>query len=323
VVFLALGAVAVPAWLAIDRGNSVGFIAPIGLVFLIALRRQRWGVVAAMVILGALVKPQFAVLAVVFFAARQWRMGGIAVSGIVLSNLAAYLFWPRDFPGTIFQTFHNLHQFGSSSPGLTGINNVSFASGVLLIPDHIMRMKMSFVPPEFLAGPRSVIGNVVLVVVALGAVLLGRRIPPVMAGVVLLACAALFPAASGRYYLVFALAVAALIVRDPEGTPGEGIFDRLAHLGDRRRWVGAWLSLACAITIAQIAIPGGPGVTQGGGLGVAEGATLIVATTAIFAPILWIVACGAVLLSYARRPARHVDTRACPPSAPSGTRVGV
>ena len=315
VVFLALGAVAVPAWMAIDRGNSVGFIAPIGLVFLVALRRQRWGLVAAVVIVGALVKPQFAVLAAVFFAVRQWRMGGVAVSGIVLSNLAAYLLWPRDFPGTIVTTIHNLHQYGSSSPALTGINNLSFASGVLLIPDHIMRMKMSFVPPEFLAGPRSVIGNVVLVVVVLGALLLGRRIPPVMAGVALLAGAALFPAVAGRYYLVFALAVAALIVRDPEGAPGVGIFDHLGHLGDRRRWVGVWLSLACAVSIAQIALPGGPGETQG--------ATPIVATTAIVAPILWLVACGAILLSYARRPAGHVDAQSLPSSAPSGTRVGV
>jgi len=315
VVFLALGAVAVPAWMAIDRGNSVGFIAPIGLVFLVGLRRQRWGLVAAMVIVAALVKPQFAVLAAVFFAARQWRMGGIAVSGIVLSNLAAYLVWPRDFPGTIVTTIHNLHQYGSSSPALTGINNLSFASGVLLIPDHIMRMKMRAVPPEFLAVPRSVIGNVVLLVVVLGALVLGRRIPPVMAGVALLAGAALFPVVSGRYYLVFALAVAALIVRDPEGAPGVGIFDQLSHLGDRRRWVGVWLALACAVSIAQIALPGGPGETQGN--------TPIVATTAIFAPILWLVTCGAILLSYARRPTRHVDARSRPSSAPPGTRVGV
>ena len=81
VVFVALGAAAIPAWAVIDRGNSVGFLAPIALVFLVALCRQRWGLVAVMVVLAALIKPQFAVLAVALFAARQWRLGGSPSSG--------------------------------------------------------------------------------------------------------------------------------------------------------------------------------------------------------------------------------------------------
>src|SRR6516165_4884687 len=53
--------------------------------------------VAITVVLAAPVKPQFAVLGVALFAARQWRLGGIAVIGVVISDLAAYLLWPRDF----------------------------------------------------------------------------------------------------------------------------------------------------------------------------------------------------------------------------------
>lgn len=75
VVFVACGAAAVPVWSVIDRANSVGFLAPIGLVFLIALVRQRWGLATAMVVLAALLKPQFVVLAIVLFAVRQWRWG--------------------------------------------------------------------------------------------------------------------------------------------------------------------------------------------------------------------------------------------------------
>jgi len=50
VVFVACGAAAVPVWTVIDRANSVGLLAPIGLVFLVALCRQRWGLVAVMVV---------------------------------------------------------------------------------------------------------------------------------------------------------------------------------------------------------------------------------------------------------------------------------
>jgi hypothetical protein len=144
-------------------------------------------------------------------------------------------------------------------------------------------------------------GYVVLVVVVVCVLALGRRILPVMVGIALLATAALFPAEVISYYLVFALPVAALVARDPDGPPGSGIFDRL---GDRRRGVGICVSLAAALSIAQIALPGPPmrvPVALFGGAG--SPTELIVATTAIVAPLLWLIACAAIIVSYARRPA--------------------
>jgi hypothetical protein len=308
VVFVALGAAAVPAWVVIDRGNSTGFVAPIGLVFLVALCRRRWGLVTIMVVLAALVKPQFAVLVVALFAARQWRMGGIAVAGVAVSNLAAFLLWPRDFPDTIVQSIRNADAYTSAYLVHGGINNVSFANGVLLIPDHIMRMTLGYVPNGFLAGPRLLIGDVVLGVVVGCVLVLGRRVPPVMVGVALLATASLFPPMTARYYLVFVLPVAALVARDPEGPPGSGIFDRLRALGDRRRAIGICVSLAAALTIAQIALPGGPVEDYNG--------TWVVATTAVLTPILWLVACAAIIVSYTQRAACSASTDAVTTSRP-------
>ena len=308
VVFVALGAAAIPAWMTIDRGNSVGFIAAIGLVFLVALSRRRWGLVTMMVVLAALVKPQFAVLGVALFAARQWRFGGIAVVGGVISNLAAYLLWPRDFPETIAQSLHYAYDYTSSFPMLVGVNNVSFANGVLLIPDHVMRLKLGYVPSDFLNGPRLLIGSAVLVVVVGCVLVLGRRVAPVMVGIALLSTASLFPAMTSRYYLVFALPVAALVAREPDGPPGSGIFDRLRTLGDRRRAVGICVSLAAALTIAQIALPGGPQEVVGD--------TRVIATTAVLTPFIWLVACAAIIVSYARRPACCASTDAVTTSRP-------
>ena len=308
VVFVACGAAAIPVWAAIDRGNSAGFVAPIGLVFLVALCRRRWGLVALMVILAAIVKPQFAVLAVALFAARQWRWGGLAVAGTVISNLAAYLLWPRDFPDTIVQSIRGTLGYGSGSFGsLVGGYNVSFAKGLLLIPDNIAALNAGGrVPEGFLAGPRLLLGYVVLVLVAVAVVALGRRIPPVMVGIVLLATASLFPALTSFYYLVFALPVAALVARDPAGPPGCGIFDRLTTLGDRRRAAGICVSLAAALSIAQIALPSPPSQAEiPGQLGATEifGTTPIVGTTVALAPIAWLIVCAAIIVSYARRPA--------------------
>ncbi len=305
VVFVACGIAAIPAWMAIDRGNSAGFLAPIALVFLVALCRRRWALVTIMVVLAALVKPQFAVLGVVLFAARQWRWGGVAVGGVVMSNVAAYLLWPRDFPETIVQSIRNTLGYGSLSRAATTLN-VAFGKGLFMVPDGIKAgANGGTVPDGFLAGPRSLIGYAILGIVVVALLALGRRIPPVMVGIVLLAVAALFPAVSLPYYLVFALPVAALVARDPDGPAGTGIFDRL---GDCRRAVGICVSLAAALSIAHIALPSPSvpaeilGRVQLGGTAIVQTRALIV-TTVSLTPLLWLVACGAIIVSYARRPA--------------------
>ncbi len=291
---VALSVAAIPAWITLDRANSVGFIVPICLVFLIALRRQRWALVAVTVVLAALVKPQFALLAVALFAARQWRMGTVTVCGVLASNVAAFLLWPLDFPHTVIEWIGNASDYNGPFKQRVGMNNVSFANGVLSIPDHLIRLKQGYVPSDFLDGPRSLIGVVVLVVFVVWILALGQRIPSVMAGIVLLSTAALSPAMVSRYYLVFALPIAAVVVRDPDGPTGSGIFDRRGTVGDRLWAPGACVSVAAALTIAQIALPGG----------VVEftDQRFVIATTAVLTPIVWLIACAVVLVCYSRRP---------------------
>ena len=189
----------------------------------------------------------------------------------------------------------------------------------MLIPDTIKAGETGGkIPDGFLVGPRSLIGYGVLVLVVVAVLALGRRIPPVMVGIVLLATASLFPALSYHYYLVFVLPVAALVARDPDGPPGSGIFDRLATLGDRRRAVGICVSLAAALTIAQIALPHSPTVwaltTQLDKNGWplpkpqlieldGDVSHVFVETTTALAPLLWLIVCAAIIVSYARRPA--------------------
>jgi hypothetical protein len=330
-VFVLCGVVAIPAWMVLDRANSVSLLAPVGLVFLVALCRCRWGLVAIMVVLATLIKPQFVVLAVVLFAARQWRMGGAALAGAVTSSLAAYLLWPRDFPATIAQSIHSTLNYGS--PGLAvGFRNVSFGRALMLIPDGIKAAQTGGkIPDGFLAGPRSLVGYAALLIIIVSVLALGPRIPPVLTGIMLLASASLFPALVFHYYLVFVLPIAALVLRDPDGPIGAGIFDRLATHGGRRRAVGICVSLAVALSIAQVALPGRPFpepvygqiLGQPGLVGVI-GTRPLVATTVFLVPIVWLIACAVIIVSYARRPAL-VDRsdpgqmRGCPPDSAVST----
>ncbi|ORA15460.1 hypothetical protein BST12_21970, partial [Mycobacterium angelicum] len=189
---------------------------------------------------------------------------------------------------------------------LTANLNVSFGKALLLIPDSIKSGESGGkLPDGFLAGPRSMLGYGVLLIVVVAVLVLGRRIPAVMAGILLLATASLSPALSQPYYLVFVLPIAAVLVRDPDGPPGTGIFDRFTADGDRRRALGVCLSLAVALSIAHIALPSPP--IEVGDITGQFGATgsltrSVVVTTVFLAPILWLVTCAAILVSYARRP---------------------
>jgi hypothetical protein len=292
-----------------------------------SLCRRRWGLVALGVVLAALVKPQYAILVVVLFAARRWRLGGAAVAGVILTNVAAYLLWPRDFPGTIGQSIHNAVGYTWWGP-ISDWRNASFANGLYYSTRKVVRALTGHNMPEGLINPaESLVGDSILIVVVVSVLVLGRCIDPIMAGIALLASSSLSLPLSHSYYLVFALPVAALVARDPSGPPGSGIFDRLAALGDHRRAVGICVSLAAAFSIAQIALPG-LRWTVPAELGATDTLTLVPATS-LLVPVVWLIACAVIVVSYARRPfPRHVAATegmeaAVPPDGAAASTVSV
>jgi hypothetical protein len=307
VVFVVCGVIAVPVWATIDRGNSVGLVTPVALLFLLALSRRRWGLVAITVVLAATVKPQFAVLVIALFGARKWGMAAAAVVGVVVTNLAAYLLWPRDLPATIGQSLRNLSGSATSTTTIWDPRNVSLANS-LILPVRKLAVGDSSLD-EFFDSAGWAVGVVFLVLVVAAVVILGRRIDPVMAGIALMATASLSPPMTNRYYLVFALPVAALVARDPDGPPGSGIFDRFAAVGDRRRAVGIAVTVSVALSIVQIAVPYPP-ERLASSLGIG-GTLTTVFTTSLLTPLAWLVTCVAIITSYALRPASHcVEVRA-------------
>lgn len=301
IVFIACGVAAIPAWATVDQGNSVGFFVPLGLVFLVALRRERWGLAAVAVVVAAMIKPQFVLLAVVFFAARKWKLGFTTAGFAVLFNFAGYLLWPRDFPHTVTQSFHGVVGYVGDVPLLSNVN-VALPNAILAIPYAIAAVMRGERPPGFPSIVHTLTGLGFLAFVVISLVVLGRRVPPLMAGVVLFATASLVPSVSNRYYLIFALPIAALVARDPGGAPGTGLFDRFQKLDIYRRNVGRWVSISAALSIAQIAIPA-PSSTYGTPQLDGTFASIhFVPSTAMLTPMLWLVTCIIIIVTYWRHP---------------------
>jgi hypothetical protein len=80
------------------------------------------------------------------------------------------------------------------------------------------------------------------------------------------------------------------------------------------------VSLAAALSIAQIALPVRPILTgiagQMGAVGIV-GYAPVLNTTSEPVPLLWLIACAAIIVSYARRPAPCIWADACTASASS------
>ena len=72
------------------------------------------------------------------------------------------------------------------------------------------------------------------------------------------------------------------------------------------------MSLAAALSIAQMVPNGPPLMHQNMGAGAIVDHILGVATSVRMAPVLWLIACTAIIVSYARKPAPHVDSEQWP-----------
>ena len=297
----AFGLLAIPALMSIDRGNSIALAVPVLLFFLLGLRRENLTMVAVSIVLAAMVKPQFALLVVALFVIRKWKVGLVTLGGIVVTNLLAFLAWPRDFPSTIPQAISNTLSYGGGIPLSDDFpTNVSFARAAYLL-QKLGAYLLGVSPSGGLTNlMQQYLGLAVVGVLVVALLMLGRRVPPHLTGILLLAGAAMYAGTSWSYYLVFALPVAAIILRDPLGpteqTRWRGVFDwQEAQRPSRLKQVTiAVLVLATASSVSRLVLP----VVATDPTGQH---TNLVTTSAVLAPLLWMTAGVLALIAWWRR----------------------
>jgi hypothetical protein len=299
-VFL-FGLFSAPALMTLERGNAIGFVVPALLAYLVALRRGNYTVVVIAIVLASLVKPQFALLVLALFILRKWRHAILAFSGVVAANLLAYLAWPRDFPETLWQSALAILRYGGGVSLADDFPaNVSLAKGMYWV-EHWARKLFGFSNLHSLTAQNAgMIGAAIVLIAMVILLILGRRLPSHVAGIVLLALTSLFVSTTWSYYLVFALPVAAIILRDPSNTElgrhrWRGVFDQALSSVPKKIAV-ALTVLAVAATVAQVplpigaSIPGQPPVNFAG--------SVVVHTTVDAVPVLWLIAAFAILVAW-------------------------
>lgn len=293
------GIASIPALAVLDRGNAVAFVVPALLAFFIGLRRGNVIMVAIAIVAATLIKPQFVILLIALFALRRWKVMFVTVGAIGIASLIPYLFWPAQFPSTIWQSILNALRFGRSHTLVVDYPpNVSIGKGLYEI-DHLGRLVLGLPVNEWLAEWGGVIGMAVAAAFVVAVWVLGKRIPPLVAGIVLAACASLFPGTSYTYYLVFAIAVAAVLLRDP-AEPVSGEFGRGALDAPERGLVGfatGAIAVATALSLTRILLPVRLDVHVDGQ---PERDDILLVLAAVV-PVAWTVAILAALIGWARR----------------------
>lgn len=292
------GVVSIPAIMTLDRGNNVGFVVPAFLAYLVALRRGNHTAVMIAIVAATLIKPQFVILVFVFMALRMWKRTFLTIGIVVATNLLAYLAWPRVFPGSILESIGNALAFN----GVTLLDtpypaNMSFSRGVYAV-DAFVRSTLGLPPNEWLNEHGGVVGIGIALAIIAAVVVLGKRLPIHLGAIFLLAAASMFQAATYGYYLVFALAVAAVIMRDPAATEVDryrwsGVLDPDGRNGWRGVSVGL-IAFATAVSLTRLLLPHSFTVEF---VGLPTRSDLV-ATSGDLTPMLWLIAIVVSLLAW-------------------------
>ena len=280
VIIALLGVTSIPVIVSFDRGNAIGFIAPVLLGLFVAMARRWARRTIALLVLATLVKPQFGLLVFVLLARRQYRQMAVALFAIVITNFLAFLVWPSGFPQSIKVAYTTImHYNGIQAVSAVWPTNFSFAHGVAVVEGAFRWLLGRSPGAPFANASGAVVADCFILVACVLIIVLGRRIPLAITIALLGSLASFGPTVAYSYYCVFAVPVGAALVHDHFGPHGRVGFVDGRRLPPRLTRV-AWLCLAVsiALTVSRSIFPRFPGEVASPGLPI---------TTAELVPVVW------------------------------------
>jgi hypothetical protein len=123
------------ALVALDRGNSVGFLIPLLIWFFVSIRDNNSTHTVISLALLSVIKPHYGVLALAFLLVGRAKEGSRALGlGVTLNILPFLVFWPKEFPSNILiwaNTLFGYQDYGS----ITGFwpQNISFSQSIYIV----------------------------------------------------------------------------------------------------------------------------------------------------------------------------------------------
>jgi hypothetical protein len=209
ILFVSLTVMAPPFLVAIDRGNSVGFLVPLLIWLFVSLQTNKsLGIVSSIALLS-LIKPHFGLMVILVLVFGRKRDALLSViSGVVLNLLPYVMFWSSSFPTNISQSLKNIFSFQELS-GVSQLfpTNISFSHGVYIL-SRVVDLGVPQIGGyliKFVETNQGLIGFGVLAIVGVIVLTQKHRLSAAQSFVLLLSAISLTSSTTYVYYSVFAV----------------------------------------------------------------------------------------------------------------------
>ncbi len=232
---LIFGVLATPVIQAFDRGNSIMFMAPLMLGFAVCFYREKWTPLLIFVVLAVALKPQFMFLFLPFWAHRKWRHLFKGVATVLALNLLGFVLFTES-PFKVMKQWYSFNSRYNASLITNQISNanVSIQQGLLDLTTIYDRQVLDGRPVVslFVYNHSSLITLLALSGLIVALFFFGKKSSKLHVVIVSLVSSSLLVGVSWMYYQVFALVIAALLVRHPiddENKSYRGVLDSKAN----------------------------------------------------------------------------------------------
>ena len=205
-IFVLSGPFSFAGMIVLDRGNLVGLLAPLVLLFLVGLKNTNLNQIHLAIIASAVIKPQFALLAIVFLLINEGRSFLLSIRLLVLTQLLPFLFWPKSFPSSISSSLRMLLDFNSYDdsatlyPGQISLKKAIQTIGILF--DNIF--KTNWTNSIFLSYVQSNIAITLVLLMLVISYLYRDKFPKEILGIYCILIFTIAPNTVYNYYLIVA-----------------------------------------------------------------------------------------------------------------------
>lgn len=259
-----------PFLMAVDRGNSVGFLVLPILVASLAFARGNYRLLATAVVVASLIRPQMLLLLLLLLVVRRLALFIAAVAATGLITVLGFALYPggiqENFENwiTVLINYNDYQSISEPYPYNLGFGRSILTSLQLLRIDQLLGEQTWTTMASLVDRGSLVLGAGLVVVVA--AVLFRFGCRPtgpqgVAAVVALLTLTMLVPGTTYAYYLVVLLVPAALVLANPRssgqgGTTSGGMLDGDVVGRGRITTATKWtLVFVLAVLMAPLALP--------------------------------------------------------------------
>jgi hypothetical protein len=206
---------------ALDRGNSTGFLVPLLIWLFVSIRNHNSKQTIISMALLSVIKPHYGVLAVAFILAGRAKEGSSALGlGITLNIFPFLVFWPKEFPNNILiwaNTFFGYQDYGSVSGFWP--QNISFSQGIYLFfySLHVASGGQFQPALTFIEVSQGLWGFLVLLLVM--AIVLAFRKKLTLIHTTILVVSAISMTSAITYYYYTVVAIPFLLILDKKSKP--------------------------------------------------------------------------------------------------------